>query len=176
LIEYQGTALVRRAAVAALGAGCLPVVVVVGAEADKVLAAIKDLSGITPCPNHAWQTGLASSLKAGVKCARALVDMDAILVTVADQPNVTAEVLGRLRNAYAQGNRIVAASYDGIVGVPAIFGSEYFDELDQLEGDKGAGSWLRARQKGVCAVEVTEAAADIDTPADIERFISGNTQ
>lgn len=171
LLEYQGKPLVQIAALAARDAGYGPVVVVVGSDADKVLVALQNLDGITSCINTAWRDGLASSLKAGLRAVSEIADVDALLVTVADQPKVSAEVLAKLADSFASGNRLVAASYNAALGVPAIFGKEYFDDLGHLSGDSGAGQWLRRRANEVSAIEMTDAAFDIDTESDVRKLM-----
>lgn len=157
---------------AALEAGAGPVVVVVGADAEKVLATIQDLDGITICRNQEWKSGLATSLRAGLRAVRNIGGIDGVLVTVIDQPHVTARILAQLIQSFVSGHRLVAAEYQGVVGVPAVFGKEYFDELDQLSGDSGAGSWLRARTGEVTSVAVTEAALDIDSENDVQKLLA----
>lgn len=125
---------------------------------------------ITTCVNSEWKTGLASSLKLGVKTLRNLQEVDAVLISVADQPGVTAEDLKRLTDSFLSGRRLVAASYGNVLGVPCIFGREYFDELEKLAGDEGAGKWLRSRANEVATISIPEAALDIDTAKDLARL------
>ena len=68
--------------------------------------------------------------------------------------------------AFDESHRLVASSYDGVIGVPALFGREFLEELTTLTGDAGAGGWLRARPEIVTAVPLEKAALDIDTPGD----------
>lgn len=143
---------------------------VVGADAEKVLAAVQNLDGITVCRNADWKSGLAASLKAGLRAVKNVDSIDGVLVTLADQPHVTAEVLRQLTQSFAAGHRLVAAEYQGVLGVPAVFGKEYFDDLDRLSGDAGAGSWLRARASEVTSVAVSGAALDIDTEGDVQKL------
>ena len=62
LVRRHGQSLVRRTVTAALGAGCAPVVVVLGAHADAVRVALAGLDVVT-LVNPDWRTGLASSLR-----------------------------------------------------------------------------------------------------------------
>jgi CTP:molybdopterin cytidylyltransferase MocA len=47
-----------------------------------------------------------------------------------------------------------------------VIGREHFDTLLTLEGDAGAGRWLRAKGDAVRRVPLLEAAVDIDTAED----------
>lgn len=121
--------------------------------------------------NRNWQSGIASSLASGIEAAKQL-SLDGVLVMTTDQPLIAAASLQKLIEAFESGHRIVASAYDDIVGVPVVFGSEYFDDLTKLEGDDGAGRWLRARPNDVTEIRIDNASIDIDTPADTVRLLS----
>lgn len=171
LIDLDGQPLVRRAVYAAKDAGAYAIIVVVGAGAESVIAALGNLTNVAIALNRDWKSGLASSLSSGIVAAKRLT-LDGILVMTCDQPLIAAASLRKLITAFEDGNRIVASAYDDIVGVPAVFGSEHFDDLSKLEGDEGAGRWLRARPDDVTAITIDNASIDIDTPADVARLRS----
>jgi CTP:molybdopterin cytidylyltransferase MocA len=168
LIDFRGEPLVRRAARAALEAGASPVVVVLGAEAARIAPALAGLTDVSTVVNAQWERGLASSLAAGIReVQRLLPRCDAVLITTADQPLVGYVALRALLDTFAGEARLVAAEYSGTTGVPAVIGSEHFDAMLALEGDAGAGRWLRTQLDAVRRVPVPEAAVDIDTAEDI---------
>ncbi|MEO5903648.1 MAG: nucleotidyltransferase family protein [Gemmatimonadaceae bacterium] len=166
LIELYGQPLVRRAVFAAKNAGSDEIIVVVGALAEKVTAAVSNLTNVATALNPDWKAGLASSLVAGLNAAMKL-RLEGVLVMTTDQPLIDSASLRKLLDAFESGHRIVAAAYDDIAGVPAVFGAEHFDDLMRLKGDEGAGSWLRSRPGDVTTISIGNAAIDIDTPADI---------
>jgi molybdenum cofactor cytidylyltransferase len=58
-----------------------------------------------------------------------------------------------------------------VLGVPALFDREVFDELLALEGDAGARVVIRKSEPTrIAAVKAPEAAFDVDTPADHQRL------
>lgn len=170
LIEHDGEPLVLRAARSALAAGADPVIVVVGAHAGAVLAALSSLPAVRTVVNAEWRSGLASSLAAGLRAAAEDDACDGILVTLADQPLVDAAALRALVAAFHSGARIVASGYDGVPGVPALFGREHAPALMGLTGDAGAGPWLRNRRGDVTMVPLGHAGLDVDTPRDLARL------
>jgi CTP:molybdopterin cytidylyltransferase MocA len=170
LVVHEGEPLVRRAARAAVEVGAHPVVVVVGADAERVAPALSGVERATIVVRPGWRDGLASSLAAGLRAVTAIAPCDAVLVTVADQPLVDAAALARLLAAFGGERRIVAAAYGGTVGVPALFGAEHLDALARLTGDSGAGAWLRRRLADVTRVPLDVGALDVDTAADVERL------
>jgi len=159
--------LVKRAANAALDAGASPVVVVLGADYQLIEPALEGLP-VELIINHEWQSGLASSLAAGLRALIEVADCDGVVVTLADQPLVDAQALKRLIAPFDASHRLVAASYEGTIGVPAVFGREYVAELLHLTGDAGAGAWLRSRSSEVTPVSLDSGGLDIDTPTDAE--------
>jgi molybdenum cofactor cytidylyltransferase len=167
LIEFRGEPLVRRAARAATDAGASPVVVVLGAGAPEVARSLAGVDGVSLAVNESWADGLSSSLAMGIREIQRLCETcDAVLITAADQPLVGAQALRALLDAFAKGARLVAAEYSETIGVPAIIGSEHFPALLRLDGDSGAGRWLRGRASEVVRVSMPEAAVDIDTAED----------
>lgn len=174
LIEFQGAPLVRRAAEAARAAGARPVVIVVGADATRVGAVVHDLEDVIVCENPDWKSGMASSLITGLNAIQEMEAVDGVLFLLVDQPLVSPETLASLIESFTSGHRIVAASYEGIVGVPAVIGREYFKELFALSGDRGAGQWLRAQGSKVHAISVVGAGLDVDSPEDLEKLLGSN--
>lgn len=168
LVEFRGEPLVRRAATAAIEAGAHPVIVVLGARAAEVSAALADLPGANVVMNERWDEGLASSLAAGVREAMRLdARCDGVLITTCDQPLVDGAALRELLDVFGDGARKVAAEYAQTIGVPAVVGRECFESLLELTGDAGAGRWLRARGTEVRRVPLPDAAVDVDGADDL---------
>ena len=55
---------------------------------------------------------------------------------------------------------------------PVLFGAAWFDWLRQLTGDAGARDLLRENRPEFATVPLV-SNADLDTPEDYDRFISG---
>jgi molybdenum cofactor cytidylyltransferase len=170
LILHDGRPLVTRAAETALAAGAAPVIVVLGAHAEQIRPALSHLSGVTTVINSGWESGLASSLTAGLRAALRDTTWEGVLAMLVDQPLVDGLMLRRIIAEFAAGPRIVATGYDGVPGVPALFGREHVPELLSLTGDTGAGPWLRSRAREAAIVPLDGAVLDVDTPADVQRL------
>jgi CTP:molybdopterin cytidylyltransferase MocA len=150
-------ALLERAVRLAREAGCSPVIVVLGAEYERVLADCR-LGDAVPVIHDKWEEGMGSSIRLGV---RACEGAAGVVVMTCDQPAVTVEHLQLLM----RGPEVKASSYAGRKGVPAFFPKRYFDELMTLSGDVGARDLLRPAE----AVELEGGELDVDTAADLER-------
>ncbi|MEO5509848.1 MAG: nucleotidyltransferase family protein [Longimicrobiales bacterium] len=168
LISYQGEKLITRAILNAVEAGVEQVVVVLGSNAEAIKRAVPDDPDVHVVINADWESGLASSLAAGL--GRVDTRSDGVLVLVTDQPLVDAAALQDLVSRFDYGHRVIASSYGTTVGVPAVFGKEFFSELSSIEGDKGAGHWLRKNIVRVTLVALDTAELDIDTPDDVKRL------
>ena len=94
---------------------------------------------------------------------------DRVLLLVSDQPLVTPEHL-RLLLAAPAPDGIVAAVYNGRLGVPAVFSRQHFAALAAVEGDHGARALLRTLP--ATPFDLPEAAVDIDTPDDLRHLIT----
>jgi molybdenum cofactor cytidylyltransferase len=176
-LRFRGESLLRRATLAALGAGCRPVVVVTGAHSELSRREFEGLA-VREVLNTSWETGMASSIHAGVE---GLVDEDAdvsaAVLLLCDQPHVTAEVISALVEAHrATGKAIVASRYGGSFGVPALFSRTLFAELTRLEGMAGAKEVIKRYASEAHFLPFQEGTMDVDTPDDFSRLIERDAE
>lgn len=171
LVEFQGKTLIRRAAETLVNSQCDHIVVVLGAEIEHSAIQIADLA-VSRCINENWQSGMSSSIIAGLRSVIQIEpDLDAVVITLCDQPHVTSADIDSLIAAFRSSRTaIVAARYEDTTGVPALFSSELYPELFKLTGDKGARGLLK-QPNVVLTVEIEKAAVDIDTLDDANRQI-----
>lgn len=131
---------------------------------DDDLASLLQAENFEVVRNADPARGQSSSLALGVSAAG---NPEALLVCLADMPLVTAS---HIRTLIAQ------ADADGMMGSsetdggppmpPAVFGRAYLQQLQQLQGDKGARELLR-NAKSLIAPAGT--LADFDTAEDFLR-------
>ncbi len=173
-LRYRGESLLRRAALAALGAGCRPVVVVTGANAALSRRELEGLD-VREVSNPLWEAGMASSVRAGVEgLLGADPDADAAVFLLCDQPHVTADVVSGLVAAHrATGSPVVASAYGGGFGVPALFGRALFVELTRLEGAAGARQVIKRHAAGAHFIPFPDGEVDVDTPDDYSSLTAG---
>jgi molybdenum cofactor cytidylyltransferase len=167
LLEIAGRPLLVRAVEAALASPAWPVVVVLGANAEKIRPVLARLPVLTT-ENPAWAEGMASSIRAGVTTLQQFSRrLDAALIALCDQPAFSADTIAQLVAAQrTTGRSIVAARYAGRHGAPAVFLREHFDTLAHLTGEEGARALLNGDPERVAAVDLPALALDLDTPAD----------
>ncbi|HXH92233.1 MAG TPA: nucleotidyltransferase family protein [Thermoanaerobaculia bacterium] len=129
------------------------------AVADEVIVVTEELN-----PDAA--EGIASSIRTGVRLAG---DDARILITLCDQPLITAEHLRALLGVDAP---IVATGYAGTAGAPAVFAPSLIRELLALRGDRGARAVIEAHRDIAKVVPFEDAAVDIDREDDVRELLS----
>ena len=170
-LQFQGNSLLRRAALAALGAECSPVIVVIGAHAELCRRELDHLN-VHEAFNPDWETGMASSIRAGIE-GLVKSDVTAAVLLLCDQPHVTSDVISSLLAAHhATGRSIIASAYGGSFGVPALFSRTLFTELTQLEGTSGAKEIIKRHASEAHFLSFPEGEVDVDTPHDFSRLIT----
>jgi molybdenum cofactor cytidylyltransferase len=170
LADIGGTPMVRRVAETALASKARPVLVVTGHMAADVGAALAGLD-VTLVPNPDYATGLASSLKAGIRAVPA--DCDGALILLGDMPRITVEHVDRLIGAFAAApDTIVVPVHAGRQGNPVLWPRRCFADLLQLEGDAGAKRLIAAHPEQTIEIEMGTSAifADVDTPDALRRL------
>ena len=163
-IEIGGQSLSSRGAATLRAGGADPVIIVTG-------AADVDLVGAVVVHNPAWQSGMGSSMAAGLaavpdRCAAAVL-------ALADQPLVGPAAVQRLIAAYRSGAAVAVAAYAGQPRNPVLIAREHWTEAVALAvGDVGARPFLRAHPELVTVVECGDTGRpdDVDTPEDLDRI------
>lgn len=173
LLQFRGQTLVRRTVLAALGAGCRPVAVVVGAESARIECELVDLP-VLIVPNNDWRRGIGSSIRRGVEAQNGC---EALAILACDQPLLNAEVIKSLIHAQKETQKpIVACAYSGTLGIPALFARDFFEDLLALADEEGAKSIIATWPGDTVPVEFPGGALDIDTPEDSQQLSSLGTK
>ncbi len=168
LAPFGGTSLLGHAVGALRGvAGVSDVSVVVGARADAVAAVASSL-GARVVVHREWACGMTSTLRAAVADAKTL-GASALIVCTVDQTAATRGHFARMVSAYRDRSSLVASGYAGTLGIPALFGSDHFDEVLRLtDEERGKDMLERHERSGVLRVVPLEGGErDIDTRADL---------
>ena len=146
------------------------VVVVLGAHAQSVRAAIPNDPRLTIVENPHYKRGQLSSLKVGLATVPA--EVDAVVVHLIDHPTVIAETFRGVIDEYARTRKpIVIARCRGRRGHPVLFDRSIFAELMAAPEDEGARTVVNADPARVLYLDVADAGVvlDLDTPDDVAR-------
>lgn len=177
ILQFEGSSLLRCATLAALGAKCRPVVVVTGAHAELCRLELDGLE-VREAFNVSWETGMASSVQTGIEC---LVNIDAdiagAVLLLCDQPHVTSDMISTLvATHFTTGSPVIASTYAGSFGVPALFSRALFKELMQLEGTSGAKEIVKRHSSDAHFLPFPECETDVDTPHDFASLTAAKKQ
>jgi molybdenum cofactor cytidylyltransferase len=135
LLDWQGEPFVRRITQVALAAGLEPVVVVTGANQDRVAQALEGLP-VDLVHNTEWEHGQSTSIRAGFKGLA--VQTGAAIFLLADQPQITEQLLRALVERHRQTSApVVAPMIEERRGNPVLFDQRVFRDLQSIEGDTG---------------------------------------
>ncbi|MDE3202232.1 MAG: nucleotidyltransferase family protein [Acidobacteriota bacterium] len=169
LLHVNGETLVARSARIAQEAGAAPIIIVLGAQEEAVRAALH-CTGAIAIENPSWSSGLSTSVRAGVEALQVHAPQaDGVLLMNCDQPRLDSLHLAAVIAAFeTKGSEaIIASSYAGVLGVPALFPHRYFDELKSLTGDIGARVLFKRHADALIAIPFEGGDIDIDTPEDL---------
>ncbi len=173
LLDYQGRSFIRRIAEAAIASFCQPIIIVLGAYAERIQPELSQLP-IQVVKNQHWREGMSSSIQVGLQALlTGNPHLEAIAIALCDQPFVSSQTLNRLVEAYrSTGQPIIASEYAGTLGVPVLFNSTLFPKLMALKTTEGAKKLIHEHYPEVLKIPFSAGAIDIDTPQDYEQLIS----
>lgn len=164
LVSINGKPLIRKSLERLTAVTGKDTYTVLGAYREEILPVISELTSVIVNPN--WEQGLGSSIATGIGEIKGLNRYDAVLISLADQHRLRHQDYTQLIDRF-DGERVVAAKYDGNPGVPAIFPKIQFDRLCKLEGDRGARKILNKMRSEIQMLDLPSAHYDIDTLSDL---------
>lgn len=165
LLPLAGEPLVRRTVRQVAEAGFDDVLVIVGCEHERIVAALDGLA-VRHALNPDYETGMGSSFRVAVE---ALPESAGAMFALADQPLLTADHYRQLLEAArADPGGIVKVQYGDVTAPPHFFDRRFFPELARLE--QGARPVLQRHADSTRILRFApDLLLDIDTPEDYER-------
>ena len=170
----DGISLLRRTVLSAIRSHARSTAVVLAIGQNERASCIRDLP-VRIIFSSASSEGIAGSIRSGIAaCAR---DAAGVIILLADMPMVSSEDINAMICEF-QPLAIIAASQSGVLGNPVLFARDYFEEIWNLSGDKGARSIVDEHQSFVQVIDLPEQRAliDLDTPDDWQRWQSNQRQ
>lgn len=189
LLDWYGKPFVRVVVETALTAGLSPVVVVTGAYAEKVEAALTNLP-VRIVHNPVWQNGQSTSIQAGLRFLphasfRDSSTMDegfvegwegvgAAIFLLADQPQVTPTILKALDGEHSRTLApIVAPLVAGQRANPVLFDRFTFPDLMALSGDVGGRAIFSKVPVNYLTWHDESLLSDVDTQDEYRKLVNG---
>jgi molybdenum cofactor cytidylyltransferase len=188
LLDWRGEPFVRAVAKTALEAGLSPVIVVTGAHGAQVAAAVQDLP-VRIVHNEEWDSGQASSIRAGIgphrrfappppfsanfsrKWERPGGGPGGAIFLLTDQPQVTPTILRALVEEHASTLApVIAPMVLDRRANPVLFDSVTFPVLMELEGDVGGRGIFSKYKVSYLPWHDDALLLDVDTPEHYQRL------
>lgn len=142
---------------------CDGVTVVLGAEAPQVARLLPPSVDVVVAAD--WADGMGASLRTGL-AAVAETEVDAVVVSLVDLPDVTAEVVARVLAAEAGCASLARASYDGVPGHPVLLGRDHWaGVIADAQGDRGARDYLAGASVALVECGDLATGVDVDEPS-----------
>lgn len=168
LAPVDGVPLVRRAASLFLDAGLDPVVVVLGARAEEIAAALEGLP-LTLVVNGDWEDGMFGSACAGIGAVPP--GTRRIALSPADLPGLTSGIVRQLVDASLATDdaTITVPSHEGRRGHPMVFPGALRLRILTWPEDSRLSDLLREEDLSVNHVEGLGPGVlhDVDLPGDL---------
>ena len=174
LMSLSGKPLLARVVEAALASELEEVELVLGHEAEKILAALGSLARdqrLTTVVNKRYREGMAASLQAGLLQVKDR--FPAVMFLLGDQPMVAADTVNLLLRRFRASDRdICVPVYAGVRGNPICFSNLFYDRIIAIRGDTGAREIINDHPDNVLYVEIENPLCfmDIDSPEDAEQI------
>ena len=169
LTPVNGVPMILRTLAPVLHAGFDETVVVIGAHADEMRAALVNYP-VRIIENNEWEKGQSTSLAAGVRAVRDSSDRACLLL--GDQPFLKTETLRALLSASDEHpEEIIVPFYQGKRGNPIIVPSSRYAQLLELtKGDMGGKQLLISAGYRELSVEDPGILRDIDTIEELKKY------
>ncbi|HEX8993102.1 MAG TPA: selenium cofactor biosynthesis protein YqeC [Anaerolineales bacterium] len=174
LLDWHGQPFVRAVAGTALRAGLNPVVVVTGSDSERVTMALEGLP-VQVAHNDSWQSGQASSIRAGVAAIPEATGGAVFMLT--DQPQVRFDVITALVEAHSLSLPPIVAPLVVMErrANPVLFDRVTFQDLLALQGDVGGRAIFDKYHVEYMPWHDDRLLLDVDTQADYRRLIEDDT-
>ena len=165
MMPFQGKPMLNHVVNASLNSNLTQTFVVVGHQSSEIKNLVQS-DDIQCVENEQWETGMASSIVAGIS---QLKQFDGFLILLGDMPLVTPELINEII-FHGSADKIVIPIKDGLHGNPVFFGSKFRDELLTLYEDSGAKKVIQNNLSSLIKIEIQSNIIfkDYDTKESLE--------
>jgi molybdenum cofactor cytidylyltransferase len=162
-LDLHGKTVIERC-VEAMSPFCSRIIVVGGYKIEKLQEILKKYSYVEVIPNHRYDEGMFTSVKAGVRQVRG----EKFFFSPGDYPLISREVCRKL---LMQKGEIVIPIFQGHKGHPVLFSAKVADELLAMPDSSNLRDFIERRGYQTVTVNDEGILIDLDTPGDYERIL-----
>jgi molybdenum cofactor cytidylyltransferase len=173
LLDIGGRPLVAGTVETALRSTLERVVLVLGHEAEAILAALGRPgadSRLSLTFNPRYGEGMSTSLQEGLI---QVSSFPSIMVILADHPYLDYRLIDFLLTSFRNSDKdICVPCCKGRQGSPTLFGARFYPDIMNIRGDVGGREIIRANPASLLRVEIEteDCFFDIDTEEDLARL------
>lgn len=147
---------------------CVPVVIVLGHEAETIRAGLRHSEKARIVVNSDYPLGQLTSMQRGLEAVPPACS--GALFTLVDHPAVRAETIRRILDTAS--SSLVIPRYEGRRGHPIWIGRALFADFLSLPADSQARTVIQRHEAGIGYIDVNDPGIldDIDDPAAYRRL------
>jgi CTP:molybdopterin cytidylyltransferase MocA len=169
LLPFEGKPFVLCAIDNLISSGADEIIVVTGHRESDIRATLRGRA-VRFAHNADYKSGMSASIKRGVE--EISKQSEAILIALADQPQIGATLIRRLIEVWKKDRPLILVpTFNGRNGHPVIFDISLKDEILSIDPGEGLRRVLHAHKDEILRVEATdEVLVDFDLPEDYSRL------
>ena len=122
--------------------------------------------------NKFWKKGIGESIAFGMREIMQKGNYEGLIISVADQPFLTADILKKLEKKIIDRKIIIKSKYEKGSGPPVYFSKHFFEEIMKLTGDEGAKKLIKKYGDKVVHIDFFKGNIDVDREEDLEMYWS----
>lgn len=167
LLPFRGKSLVRETVEQVQRSGINELVVVLGHEAERIRAALKDIRNIKFVINSGYSQGMTGSIQAGIRAASP--QSQGYLICLSDMPYLRKEDYNTIVQEVSGKREILVPTYRGQRGNPVFFSQHFKAALLARSETEGCRHLVREEREVVrfIAMPTDSILRDIDRPEDL---------
>ena len=160
--KIKGIPLIQHAIKNILDSPIEELIIVLGHQKEIIEKLIDKNKKIKIVFNKDFKSGMASSIKSGIK--NLSKEVDAFFICLGDMPMINANIYDQLINAKSD-KEIIVPVYKGQRGNPVLFSISMKKKLMSITGDTGAKQILKLNEDKIINLEVDDKniTRDFDT-------------
>ena len=141
ITKYKNKNLIQLSLTNIINSNIDNVIVVLGHDQDLIKNKINKNRKIKFVINKKFRSGMASSIKSGLK--KINIKTKGFFVCLGDMPKVNKNIYNKIIKSFIKHNRIIVPYFNNKRGNPVIFPIKYKKKFFKLKGDNGAKKLIK---------------------------------
>ncbi len=145
------------------------IIIVLGYQNETIEKLIDKTSRIKFVFNSNFESGIASSIKEGIK--KLSKKTDSFFISLGDMPSINYDTYNQLIKCN-KNKKAIVPMFKGQQGNPVLFPKSFEEKLLSIQGDSGAKKILEINKKEVLYLEINDPGIirDLDVPNDFNNL------